>query len=478
MTANEPGAGERPAATVLTRRSSADRPIRIALLVYNDAHADSRVIKTAESLRAAGAVVRIFAIAQARSGYLEGEGVVGDGVPVHRSAEFELVRHAPRTARLARRLLGRGSQPSAPPGPVPASAKPAERRPGTVGEAGSRIVALQRQALARANDVWLRAYRTARLGLYWRQSAEAAAHWRPDVVHANDGNTLAPAMWVARRTGARIVYDAHELWRDRNVRKDRPLAPYVEALIETIGVHRSSAVITVSGSIADWMQRTYRLGERPTLVRNAPRLAEEATASPGASRGALRRLAALGPDTSVIAYGGRITTSRGIEETLAALVHLPDDVHFVLLGYGEEHYLDDLRAEAARLGVADRMHLVGAVEPAQVADALADGDLAVVYVRPVCLSYRFSLPNKLFEAVHAGLPIVAAELPDTAALVRQHGVGEIFDLGSPQDLAAAITRVLAAPETYRAAAVRAARELSWEHEEKLLIELYRRVVSQ
>lgn len=470
-------------------RSSSDAPPRVALLVYNDAHADSRVIKTAESLRAAGATVRIFAIAQARAGYPEGEGVVGDGVPVHRSAEFELVRHVPWAAKAARRVLGVGSQPvQSSTGPAVAGG-PAPGESTDSAPASSKAPAkpgVKQRAMVRLNDVWLRAYRTARLGLYWRQSAAEAVRWRPDVVHANDGNTLAPAMWIARQTGAEIIYDAHELWRDRNVRQDRPVAPLVETLIETLGVRRAAGVITVSPSIATWMQQTYDLADVPTLVRNAPRLAEEVgPPEPGDSatsiarqRGGLRRLAGLGADTSVIAYGGRITTSRGIEETLAALAHLPADVHFVLLGYGEAYYLAEIEQAAARLGVGDRVHLVGSVAPDQVADTLADGDLAVVYVRPICLSYRFSLPNKLFEAVHAGLPIVAADLPDTAALVREHGVGEIFDLGSPEDMAEAMAQVLANPGAYRAAAEPAARILSWEHEERVLIDLYRRVLTR
>jgi glycosyltransferase involved in cell wall biosynthesis len=100
----------------------------------------------------------------------------------------------------------------------------------------------------------------------------------------------------------------------------------------------------------------------------------------------------------------------------------------------------------------------------------------VVFVRPICLSYRYSLPNKLFESIHAGLPIVAADLPDTAEIVRRYGVGEVFDAGTPQDLAAAIQQVLADPAAYRRAARAAAAELTWEHEAEELVGLYTRVL--
>lgn len=469
------------------------RAPRVALLVYNDAHADARVLKTAASLRSAGAQVRIFAVARARSGYAEGPDTVGDAIPVHRAPEFELVRYAPWAVNLARRVLGRQVtlQPGAaspdetaphhatPPlrSPDPSASAPPQAAPEPVVQIPTLPAqpSVRDRLLVAANDAWLRTFRTASLGLYWAVAAREALAWRPDVVHANDGNTLAPACWIATRSGARVVYDAHELWRHRNVRPDRPIAPLMEGLIESVAIRRASAVITVSPSIVTWLQDMYDLPETPTLVRNIP----SAAGGPvDPSQGRLREMAGLGPDDQVVAYGGRITTSRGIEETLEALALLPGRVHFVLLGYGEPDYLAVLHEQIATLGLQDRVHFVGKVAPAQVATALADADLSVVYVRPVCLSYRFSLPNKLFESIHGGLPIAAADLPDTAALVREHDVGEIFDAQSPQDMADTISTILADPGSYRDAARRAATQLTWEHEEAELLGLYARVLDR
>ncbi|WP_114906592.1 glycosyltransferase [Ornithinimicrobium murale] len=465
------------------------RAPRVALLVYNDAHADARVLKTAASLRSAGAQVRIFAVARARAGYAEGPDSVGDAIPVHRAPEFELVRYAPWAVKIARRLLGRQvalepevatTQPPVAPEPDPQP--PAARSQSTPPpEAVVQIPTLPARPSARdrvlvaANDLWLRAFRTASLGLYWAVAAREAVAWGPDVVHANDGNTLAPASWIAARSGARVIYDAHELWRHRNVRPDRPVAPLVEGLIESAVIRRADGVITVSPSIVTWLQDMYDLPEAPTLVRNIP---SGAGGPVDPSHGRLRELAGLGPQDQVVAYGGRITTSRGIEETLEAMALLPGTVHFVLLGYGEPDYLAVLHRQIDALGLHDRVHFVGKVPPAEVATALADADLSVVYVRPVCLSYRFSLPNKLFESIHGGLPIAAADLPDTAALVREHGVGEIFDAQSSQDMADTISTILADPEHYRAAARRAATTLTWEHEESELLALYARVLGR
>lgn len=455
---------------------------RVALLVYNDAHNDSRVLKTAASLRAAGAQVRIFAVARGRAGYAEGRGLVGMNIDVDRAPEFELKRYAPWALAIARKVTGRPTppdemplgQPSAPVAPIPVGPAPAP----TAGRKPAALSAtVNTAARSAAKDLWLRTYRVVSLSLYWLEAARSAAAWKPDIVHANDGNTLAPAAWVSRTCGAKVVYDVHELWRHRNVRTDRPVAPFVEAAIEKLGIVRAAGVITVSPSIATWLHEEYDLPVRPTLVRNIPRApSEESTTQ--APTGQLRSMAGLAADTQVIAYGGRITTSRGIEDTLQALALLPTTTHFVLLGYGEPDYLAALDTLIAELGVTERVHFVGAVASDQVAAALADADLSVVFVRPVCLSYEFSLPNKLFESIHAGLPIAAANLPDTAALVREHGVGEIFDVDSPADMAATIATVLADPARYREAATVAATKLTWQREEAALLGLYTRVLGQ
>ncbi|MBZ2196461.1 glycosyltransferase [Occultella gossypii] len=480
------------------------RPARVAVLVYNDAHADSRVLKTAASLHAAGAVVKIFAVARSRSGYPVTTERLETGVELERLPEFELARSAPwlagahrwvmaRVNRLAERgevrpaeeaddaLAAESDEASAT--EVPTARGPSSTESTIAPESAfagaqpplvepTETAHLRARAFATVFDLWLKVYRTVSLAVYWAGAVGAVPRWRPDIVHANDGNTLAPAMVIARRTGARMIYDAHELWRHRNVRK-RPVAPHVEHLIERLAIRRAAGVITVSPSIARWLQRTYGLDRFPVLVRNIPAGRDRPNA---AGTGRLRDLAGLPADTKVIAYSGRLTTNRGIEETIEALTLMDRDVHLALLGYGEPDYVEPLAARARTAGLGDRVHFVGRVPSAEVADALADGDLAVVYVRPTCLSYYYSLPNKLFESIHAGLPIAAADLPDTAGIVNEYAVGVVFDSDRPEDLAAAMTKVLANPERYRAASRAAATDLSWEHEVEHLLGLYRRIL--
>lgn len=444
---------------------------RVAVLVYNDAANDSRVLKESASLQEDGYDVRIIAVERRRLDRTAEVTLLDERLALERVPEFAIERVLPSLAPVWRRLINDAGTPEEG-DPAPSSrcsdAKGLPRR--ALGE----IPAIRSIALRTLRSVGERAFRTMSLGTYWKNATLAGVRFRPDIVHANDANTLVPALAIRALTrgSVGIVYDSHELWRHRNVRADRILAPLAEVLTESIGIRLVDGVITVSPSIAAWLQHTYRLADTPTLVRNVP----VADALPDPSTGVLRERAGLTAEDKVIAYGGRITTARGIEETIAALRHLPQDVHFVLLGYGEPAALDGVRAEAVRHGVAERVHLIGAVEPDDVSRSLADGDVAVVHVRPICLSYRFALPNKLFESIRAGLPIAAADLPDMRQVVEELGVGEVFQGSKPEDLAVALADILADPAAYQDRARTVAPELTWEIETEKMLEMYRRVL--
>lgn len=453
---------------------------RVAVLVFNDAGNDSRVLKESGSLAGAGYRVRILAVERRQKDLPAAITALGANLELQRVPEFAVERLLPALAPVWRRLI---SSPSAADEPAAEADAAAPATPGSGGAAdsgerpgaprGGLVSHMRGRSLRALRGIGERAYRTLSLGTYWVNATREARHFEPDVVHANDANTLVPALALKALSAGRvgIVYDSHELWRHRNVRTDRWLAPFVEAVTEYVGIRHADAVITVSPSIAEWLRTTYRLPEEPTLVRNVP-LADGA---PDRSTGVLRERAGLSRTDKVIAYGGRITTARGIEETIAALPHLAESVHFVLLGYGEADALEHVRDQAREHGVADRVHLVGAVAPDQVSRALADGDVAVVHVRPVCLSYRYALPNKLFESIRAGLPIAVADLPDMTEVVRSLGVGEVFPGSRPADLATALQEILDAPEGYQQRAREVAAGLTWEIEAERMLEIYRRI---
>lgn len=464
------------------------RKPRVAVLVFNDFTVDTRVLKTAQTFAAAGAQVRVFAFSS-YLGMAPGLTVLADGVEVERLPLVEIDHVPARVGARVRAVVGRlrGGRTGTP----ARTARPAGENDagGAAAASGAAVTTAPELGApnvssasrrgptglaARLIDLWMRAHYTLRLASFQHRVRRAVLAWQADVVHANDADTLLPAWRIQKATGVPYVYDAHEIWTHRVKAGTRPVARRWEAWVEKRLAPRAAATITVSPSIVTWMRMKLRLATDPTLIRNIPPLQDRSLTR---ADGRLRELAGLDPSARVIAYCGAITANRGIEETVAALPFLDDDTHLVLLGRGSEVYLASLRARIEAQSLTDRVHFAGIVPSAQVPAALMDADASVVFVRPVTLNQRYCLPNKLFESIHAGLPIAATNVPDMAEIVTRHGVGEVFDLTGPRETADAITKVIAQSPAYREATVGAARALNWQNEAERLISLYTSVLS-
>ncbi len=470
--------------------ASSDGPApRIAFVVYNDVHRDTRVRRIAKAAVDAGAEVRIFAFGGSRvSQYAVGVERDASGYEIERVPIASIGHVLVDAGQAVRRMLRRGPGSTAhrvassSVQVVPAEQEPAERTtpaptPAAVVDPAGNAGGPARPGGAKAWVItqWRRADKTVRQFSFWRNARRAVRRWNPVLVHAHDANTLPVATHVARRTGVPFVYDSHELWTHRNVSPDRPLAKRLEGPMERRGARRAAAVITVSPSIAEWLWLHYSLRERPTLVRNIPPFDERGL---DASAGRLHELAGLPDEARIVAYCGGITFNRGIERVIEAVPHLAPGTHFVLLGEGTEVYVGGLERLIDRVGVADRVHFVGAVDSAEVSAALADADVSVALTQPTVLSYEYSLPNKLFESVHAGLPVITSNTKDAAAIVREYGLGGVVDpSASANELATAIEAILPDAARYRAAARAAARELTWQNETERLIALHDRVLA-
>jgi glycosyltransferase involved in cell wall biosynthesis len=288
---------------------------------------------------------------------------------------------------------------------------------------------------------------------------------RPDVVHAHDAAMLLPGIVGARLTGARLVYDSHELATGVPYR-DGSWARFVAA-IERLAVPRAALVVTVSDGIGERLQERYRLARRPTVVRNACALPS------GAPDGRLRRELGIG-DAGLVLHQGATARDRGGDVLVAAMRDVPD-AHLVLLGdEGEPGSADELRRLARVAGVAERVHFRPGVPLEHLLALTAEADVGVSLLQDTCENHRLALPNKVFEYVAAGVPVVTSDLPETRRLVREHGIGWTVDPRRPDAVAAALRTALAArgdPELAQRLRL-AADRLSWASERRRLQAAY------
>ena len=315
--------------------------------------------------------------------------------------------------------------------------------------------------LARVGQGWKAAYWTdPRV----RRLYEHVSATRPDVVHAHDWNTLPIAARVANETGCRFVYDSHEFASQENQQSASwrlVYAPFTRA-IEAQFIRRAAAVITVSTSIAVEIQNLYELDRMPTVVRNIP----------DADRLAPRP---IGSRINVLYHGG-VSASRGVVETAASVADWPADFDLTIRG----SIADDLRASIERAAPPDRVSLVPAVAPGDVVRAANSFDIGIHPSLGSSMNDEYSLPNKFFEYLDAGLALCIADFPEMATLIEMHGLGRLIARPvTPATIAAAINgftreRIWA----YKQASHRLAETMTWAAEAEVLVGLYRERVSR
>jgi glycosyltransferase involved in cell wall biosynthesis len=311
---------------------------------------------------------------------------------------------------------------------------------------------------------WVRAlpfqaYRLAFLASFVRR----AVHARPDVVHVHDAPMLAPGMLVAHVTGARLVYDSHELATGVPYR-ERFWAGLVRAL-ERVALPRCAAVITVSDGIAERLQELYGLQRRPAVVRNVP---DADTAAEGVA--GLRERLGIG-SAPLVLHQGALAPRRGCEALVSAVARLPD-AHLVFLGDAWPGYDGVVERHAREVGAADRVHFVPSVPIGDLLRCTREADVGVSLLTDDCENHRLALPNKVFEYIAAGVPVVVSDLPELRRLVEEHGIGWIADPHDPAALARALGGAVAGKTEMRAALSRAARELRWSAELPRLLAVY------
>jgi glycosyltransferase involved in cell wall biosynthesis len=291
---------------------------------------------------------------------------------------------------------------------------------------------------------------------------------RPDVVHAHDAAMLLPGVIGAQLTGARLVYDSHELATSVPYR-ERAWAWFV-AGIERLVVSRCAAVITVSDGIAERLRRRYSLPRTPTVVRNVTALRKRGP-------GGLRMALGIDRSTPLILHQGAPAPARGCELLLAAVKQLPG-THLAFLGDPEPGYATALRDAIRDQGLQDRVTLLPSVPLEQLLAHTAEADVGVTLLQDTCENHRLALPNKLFEYIAAGVPVVASALPETRGLVERYGVGWCVAPGDASALAETLEEALRrhGDPDLRKRLASAAEELSWEHEQRHLIGLYDRLL--
>jgi glycosyltransferase involved in cell wall biosynthesis len=227
-------------------------------------------------------------------------------------------------------------------------------------------------------------------------------------------------------------------------------------------------VITVSAPLADLLVRDYDLPRSPDLVLNVPIVRDDQMDAP-----TIREVIGLDDETPLVVYSGGADSTRGVHTLVEAVGTLPG-VHLGLVVKARTNYILGLLEMASRGGFDDRVHIVGFVDPDKVVPFLSGATMGVHPMVSNKMNHQIALPNKLFEYLNAGLPIVVSDNKAMADLVTQYGVGDVFIAEDSEDLASAIRRVLANVVSHREAIAESGvlEEYTWQTQADTLLDVY------
>ena len=393
------------------------RPPRAVLLVANAAAPYSRGLRVARSLVEAGYEVEIAAVADGSHPAEEDDA----GILVRRYAprgpwvRRALPPSAPATG--LRRLIIRGHRA------LGRVIPPLRRLPAPTGDTVAKIL------------FW-----PIHVRGWW---AALEADLPPaDLYHAFGILTVDVANRLAARARAegragKVVYDVIDVILDSNNYADVPgpvLALYKWR--ERRWVRRAAAVITVNAPIADHLARIWSLRAPATVLLNC----QPRWSSPVPRPDHIREATGIPAERKIVLWLGRLGRDRGLEQAAEAVLQL-DDAALVMLGFGS--WADRLRAQDADPRFAGRHYTLDPVHPDLVPAWTASADVSIIAVPANSLNQRLSTPNKFWESLTAGTPIVLGQdLEVMREMLEADGLGRVADPADPADLARALGDVL------------------------------------
>jgi len=276
-----------------------------------------------------------------------------------------------------------------------------------------------------------------------------------DILLSNDTDTL-PANYLAsiiRRK--KLVFDAHEIFPEVPELTHRPKVKYIWEKIEDWIFPNIKHCYTVCQSIADYYNQKYKIDMK--IVRNLPYYHSQHVEN---------KL----PDYSgkkIIIYQGALNVGRGLEWVIDAM---PFVDNAVLLIIGDGNISDELKKRANKLNLNEKVFFLGRIAGEELHKYTPSADLGLCLLENRGLNYYFSLPNRIFDYLHAGVPVLATDFPEIANIVKNNKTGILIDHYEPEYLKKVLNDFFS-KEFDTSNFTELAKQFCWEEEEKILMKI-------
>ncbi len=291
---------------------------------------------------------------------------------------------------------------------------------------------------------------------------------KADLYVSNDLDTLLSNYLISKLKNKPLVYDSHEYFTEVPELVNRKKVQNIWKRIEKWIFPKLKDVITVNDSIADLFEKQY--GIRPEVVRNI---------APGIKIESLKTRDDLGlPNDKqiLILQGSGINIQRGAEEMVEAMQYIEGAV-LLIVGGGD--VISILKQMSKDFNLQEKIIFMPKQPYEHLFNLTNNANIGLTLDKDTNINYRFSLPNKLFDYIQAGLPVIASPLVEVKKIIDRYKIGDFIPSHNPKDIADKINEVLANQEliaTWKKNVNFAASQLSWESEEHNLKKIFAQYV--
>ena len=290
---------------------------------------------------------------------------------------------------------------------------------------------------------------------------------RFDIVCGIDLDTILPCYFATiLRGGKSCVYDAHELFTDTPEVERRPKIRRIWLAVERFIVPRVKHCYTVGQSVADEFEQRY--GKKFEVIRNLPFKNPEIFKLQGSKLDDL-----LIPQLpNIIIYQGALNEGRGLEQTIEAMKDI-ENAEFWLVGEGDLSEI--LRGMVTAMKMENKIKFLGFIKPKDLPNITRQATIGLNIAEDKSLSYRLSLPNKIFDYIQAGVPQICIQFIEFQRLNDAFNIAYMIPKAEKRLIAEAINRLLSDTVLYqnlKENCANAATVLTWENEQKKLITFY------
>ncbi|MFQ5447544.1 MAG: glycosyltransferase [Saprospiraceae bacterium] len=287
---------------------------------------------------------------------------------------------------------------------------------------------------------------------------------RFDVVNSVDLDTLLPGFLIASWRGKTCVYDAHEYFTEVPEVTGRPAVKAAWEFLARLLIPRLRHAYTVCDSLALVFGKRY--GTAFDVIRNVPIKKTPSHA------GHVKNNSPF-----VLLYQGALNEGRGLEEMIQAMLQLPDCELWLA---GEGDLSAQLRQMAMELKLPGQVKFLGRLLPDELAALTPRAHLGLNLLKNIGLNYYYSLANKAFDYIQAGLPSLNMAFPEYRSLHEKSGVFYLVDDLEIPTLVQAVEKLKSNRKLYLSLAAHctsAAKTLHWDNEKQKLLTFYEQLLS-